>query len=121
LINNSNLHIIITLSLVIALIAIIIFGPTNESNEYENELNFLKQNNNLLIIQNDSVLSLNVGLQKEINYNLSLIDSTTKVIEESKKEIDYLNKKRNEIPDIINSLNSDGITTALSSYIKRRS
>ena len=121
MINNSNLHIIITLSLVIALIAIIIFGPTNESNEYENELNFLKQNNNLLIIQNDSVLSLNVGLQKEINYNLSLIDSTTKVIEESKKEIDYLNKKRNEIPDIINSLNSDGITTALSSYIKRRS
>ena len=121
MINNSNLHIIITLSLVIALIAIIIFGPTNESNEYENELNILKQNNNLLIIQNDSVLSLNVGLQKEINYNLSLIDSTTKVIEESKKEIDYLNKKRNEIPDIINSLNSDGITTALSSYIKRRS
>tara|TARA_R110000796_G_scaffold107831_2_gene218611 strand:+ start:571 stop:936 length:366 start_codon:yes stop_codon:yes gene_type:complete len=121
LINNSNLHIIITLSLVIALIAIIIFGPTNESNEYENELNFLKQNNNLLIIQNDSVLSLNQGLQKEINYNLSLIDSTTKVIEESKKEIDYLNKKRNEIPDIINSFNSDDITTALSSYIKRRS
>jgi len=119
--NNSNLHIIITLSLAVALIAVIIFGPTNESNEYENELNILKQNNNLLIIQNDSILSLNQGLQKEITYNLSLIDSTTKVIEESKKEIDYLNKKRNEIPDIINSFNSDDITTALSNYIKRRS
>ena len=118
---NFNLHTLITIILAVVLLAIIMFGPTNESNEYENELNILKQNNNLLIIQNDSVLSLNQGLQKEINYNLSLIDSTTKVIEESKKEIDYLNKKRNEIPDIINSFNSDDITTALSSYIKRRS
>ena len=113
MINNSNLHIIITISLVIALIAIIIFGPPVESNQYESELNYLKQTNQLLIFKNDSISSLNDTLQQEITRNLLLIDSTVKVLELSKNEIDYLNKKRNEIPDIINSMSSDDITSAL--------
>ena len=120
MINNSNLHIIITISLVIALIAIIIFGPPVESNQYESELNYLKQTNQLLIFKNDSISSLNDTLQQEITRNLLLIDSTVKVLELSKNEIDYLNKKRNEIPDIINSMSSDDITSALTNYLKRR-
>ena len=89
MINNSNLHIIITISLVIALIAIIIFGPPVESNQYESELNYLKQTNQLLIFKNDSISSLNDTLQQEITRNLLLIDSTVKVLELSKNEKDY--------------------------------
>lgn len=117
---NFNLHTLITIILAVVLLAIIMFGPSVESNQYENELNYLKQTNQLLIFKNDSISSLNDTLQQEITRNLLLIDSTTKVLEISKNEIDYLNKKRNEIPDIINSMSSDDITTALTDYLKRR-
>ena len=115
-----NIHTLITIVLAISLLAIIMFGPSKETNQYENELNILKQTNQLLILKNDSILLLNDTLQIEITHNLLLIDSTTKILETSKSKIDSLNKKRNEIPNIINSMSSDDITSAFTNYLKRR-
>jgi len=111
---------IFILVLAAALILTIIFRPTKPIETYENEINMLKEQNKELILSNDSIKSLNLQLEKEIKEILFTIDSTQALLRNTEKKLKKLEERRNEVSNIVDNLNSDGITESLSNYLKRR-
>ena len=116
----KNIQTVFILILAGALILSFIFRPSKPIETYEDEINALKQQNHQLLSSNDSINLINTKLQEEINVILYAIDSTKVVLEETEEKLKDLEKKRNEIPDIINNMDSDDITNNLSNYLKRR-
>jgi chromosome segregation ATPase len=117
----DNIQLIFIIILAIALIVVIMFRPPAPIETYENEINSLKQQNEQLILSNDSINRINNKLQEEINTILYAIDSTKVVLKETETKLAELEKKRNEIPSIISNMDSDDITNNISDYLKRRS
>ena len=111
---------IFILVLATALILTIIFRPTKPIETYENEINMLKEQNKELLLSNDSIKSLNLQLEKEIKEILFTIDSTQALLRNTEKKLKKLEERRNEVSNIVDNLNSDGITESLSNYLKRR-
>ena len=116
----DNIQTIFIVILAAALILSFIFRPSKPIEIYEDEINSLKQQNQQLLLSNDSINFINTKLQEEINVILYAIDSTKVVLKETEEKLKDLEKKRNEIPDIINNMDSDDITNNLSNYLKRR-
>ena len=116
----KNIQTVFILILAGALILSFIFRPSKPIETYEDEINALKQQNQQLLLSNDSINFINTELQEEINVILYAIDSTKVVLKETEEKLKDLEKKRNEIPDIINNMDSDDITNNLSNYLKRR-
>ena len=106
--------------LAIALICSFIFRPNVPIETYENEINALKEVNKELLISNDSIAGINKKLEKEILEILFTIDSTKALLKNSENKIKELEKQRDEISDIVDNLNSDGVTKSISDYLKRR-
>jgi len=106
--------------LAVALICTFIFMPTKSIETYENEINALKRQNKELLISNDSINSLNEKLGKEIKIIRYAIDSTQAILKETENKVKELEEKRDEISDIVDNLNSDGVTKSISDYLKRR-
>ena len=94
--------------------------PTKSIETYENEINALKRQNKELLISNDSINSLNEKLGKEIKIIRYAIDSTQAILKETENKVKELEEKRDEISDIVDNLNSDGVTKSISDYLKRR-
>ena len=86
----------------------------------ENEINMLKEQNKELMLSNDSIKSLNLQLEKEIKEILFTIDSTQALLRNTEKKLKKLEERRSEVSNIVDNLNSDGITESLSNYLKRR-
>lgn len=103
-----------------ALILSLLFRPSIPIDTYEDEINILKKQNKELRLSNDSLTTANGELQEEINVILYAIDSTEVVLRETETKLAELEKKRNEIPNIINNMDSDDITNNISNYLKRR-
>ena len=99
----------------------LLFRPSIPIDTYENEITTLKTQNKQLLLSNDSIININNKLQKEINTILYAIDSTKVILKETETKLAELEKKRNEIPNIISSMDSDDITNNISDYLKRRS
>ena len=116
----KNIQTVFILILAGALILSFIFRPSKPIETYENEINSLKQQNQQLLLSNDSINLINTKLQKEINVILIAIDSTKVVLKEKENKIKELEKKRNEVPTIINNMHSDDVTNSFSDYLKRR-
>ena len=116
----KNIQTVFILILAGALILSFIFRPSKPIETYEDEINALKQQNHQLLLSNDSINLINTKLQEEIKVILYAIDSTKVVLKETEEKLKNLEKKRNEIPDIINNMDSDDITNNLSNYLKRR-
>ena len=116
----DNIQAIFIVILAAALILSFIFRPSKPIETYENEINSLKQQNQQLLLSNDSINLINAKLQKEINVILIAIDSTKVVLKEKENKIKELEKKRNEVPTIINNMHSDDVTNSFSDYLKRR-
>ena len=116
----DNIQAIFIVILAAALILNFIFRPSKPIETYENEINSLKQQNQQLLLSNDSINLINTKLQKEINVILIAIDSTKVVLKEKENKIKELEKKRNEVPTIINNMHSDDVTNSFSDYLKRR-
>ena len=104
----------------IALILSFIFRPSKPIENYENEINALKQVNKELLISNDSIAGINKKLEEEIQQILFTIDSTEALLKNSENKIKELEEQRDEISDIVDNLNSDGVTQSISDYLKRR-
>ena len=117
----NSIQLIFIVILAIALILSLIFRPSKPIDTYENEINALKEQNTQLLLSNDSINSVNSKLQKEINTILYAIDSTKVILKETETKLAELEKKRNEIPNIISNMDSDDITRSISDYLKRRS
>tara|TARA_R110002020_G_scaffold211880_1_gene418126 strand:+ start:806 stop:1189 length:384 start_codon:yes stop_codon:yes gene_type:complete len=117
----NNIQLVFIVILAVALILSLLFRPQTSIDTYEDEINALKDQNTLLLLSNDSINNLNNKLQKEINTILYTIDSTKAILEETETKLADLEKKRNEIPNIISHMDSDDITNNISDYLKRRS
>ena len=116
----KNIQTVFILILTVALILSFIFRPSKPIETYENEINLLKQQNQQLLLSNDSINFINTKLQKEINVILYAIDSTKVALKETENKLEILENKRNEVSTIINNMDSDDITNTFSSYLKRR-
>ena len=116
----KNIQPVFILILAVALILSFIFRPSKPIETYENEINLLKQQNQQLLLSNDSINFINTKLQKEINVILYAIDSTKVALKETENKLEILENKRNEVSTIINNMDSDDITNTFSSYLKRR-
>ena len=117
---NIDIKSIFIIILGIALVLSFIFRPSVPIEEYENEINLLKKQNKELLISNDSIAGLNKKLEEEIQQILFTIDSTEALLRNTEQKLKQLEQKRDEISDIVDNLNSDGVTESISDYLKRR-
>ena len=115
-----DIQTIFILILAAALVLTIIFRPSKPIETYENEINALKQVNKELLISNDSIAGLNKKLEKEIQQILFTIDSTEVLLRNTENKLKELEKRRDEVSNIVDNLNSDGVTQSISDYLKRR-
>jgi len=104
----------------VALVLSLIFRPSVPIEEYEEEINVLQKQNEKLLISNDSIVKANIKLQKEIEVILYAIDSTKVVLRETENKLEELERKRNEVSNIVDNMDSDGVTNTLSDYLQRR-
>ena len=117
----NNIQLVFIIILAAALILSLLFRPSVPIDTYEKEINILKKQNGQLLLSNDSINNINNRLQNEINTILYTIDSTEVILRETETKLADLEKKRNEIPNIISHMDSDDITNSISDYLKRRS
>ena len=71
-------------------------------------------------MSNDSIAKANLKLQKEIEIILYAIDSTKTVLEETENKLIELERKRNEVSNIVDNMDGDDVTNTISDYLKRR-
>ena len=116
----NNIQLVFIIILAVALILSILSRPSPTIDTYEDEINILKKHNKELRLSNDSLISANGKLQNEINIILYAIDSTEVILKKTETKLADLEKKRNEIPSIINNMDSDDVTNNISDYLKRR-
>jgi predicted exporter len=117
---NIDLKAILILGLAVALVLSLIFRPSVPIEEYEEEISVLQKQNKKLLISNDSIIKANIKLQKEIEVILYAIDSTKVVLKETENKLEELERKRNEVSNIVDNMDSDGVTNTLSDYLQRR-
>lgn len=117
---NIDLKAILILGLAVALVLSLIFRPSVPIEEYEEEISVLQRQNKKLLISNDSIIKANIKLQKEIEVILYAIDSTKVVLKETENKLEELERKRNEVSNIVDNMDSDGVTSTLSDYLQRR-
>jgi predicted proteasome-type protease len=120
LIINIDLKSILILALGVALVLSFIFRPSVPIEEYEEEITILQRQNKKLLISNDSIVKANIKLQKEIDVILYAIDSTTVVLRKTENKLEELERKRNEVSNIVDNMDSDDVTNTISDYLKRR-
>ena len=116
----NNIQLVFIIILAVALILSLLSKPSTPVDTYEDEINLLKKQNKELRLSNDSLSLANSKLQNEINIILYAIDSTEVILKETETKLAALEKKRNEIPSIINNMDSDDVTNNISDYLKRR-
>lgn len=117
----NNIPLIFIVILAVALVLSLLSKSSISINTYDDEIKLLKKQNKELRLSNDSLTSANSKIQEEINFILHIIDSTEVVLRETEIELAELEKRRNEIPNIISNMDSDDITHNISDYLKRRS
>ena len=117
---NIDLKAILILGLAVALVLSLVFRPSVPIEEYEEEISILLKQNKKLLISNDSIIKANIKLQKEIDVILYAIDSTKVVLRETEDKLKELERKRNEISNIVDNMDSDGVTNTISDYLQRR-
>jgi Tfp pilus assembly protein PilN len=116
----KDIKIVFILVLAVALILSFLFRPSTPIETYETEIDVLKQENQKLLLSNDSINQINTRLQEEITVMLYAIDSTEVILKQTEEKLSDLEKKRNEISTIVTNMDSDDITNTFSDYLKRR-
>lgn len=116
----KDIKIVFILILAVALILSFLFRPSTPIETYETEIDILKQENQKLLLSNDSINQINIRLQEEITVMLYAIDSTEVILKQTEEKLSDLEKKRNEISTIVTNMDSDDITNTFSDYLKRR-
>ena len=116
----KDIKIVFILVLAVALILSFLFRPSTPIETYETEIDVLKQENQKLLLSNDSINKINQKLQEEITVMLYAIDSTEVILKQTEEKLSVLEKKRNEISTIVTNMDSDDITNTFSDYLKRR-
>jgi len=115
-----DIKMVIILILAGVVILSFIFRPSKPIEMYEDEISLLKEQNEQLSQNNDSLELANNQLDKEIEGYLIEIDSTQVLLDENNEKIIELEDGKNKVSGYVNSLNADGVTESLSDYLNRR-
>ena len=83
----KDIKIVFILVLAVALILSFLFRPSTPIETYETEIDVLKQENQKLLLSNDSINQINLRLQEEITVMLYAIDSTEVILKQTKEKI----------------------------------
>jgi chromosome segregation ATPase len=111
---------IVILVLAGALILSFIFRPSKEIDYYEDEINNLKQQNELLHNSNDSLKSQNEVLSHEIKEILITIDSTEAKLADTENKLNDLENEKGKISDNVRILDANGVAGGLTEYLNKR-
>ena len=117
---RGNIQMIFILILAVALVLSFVFRPPKSIDVYEDEIKLLRNQNKKLLSTNDSIQKLNGKLQIEIDAILIKIDSTLVMLNLTDSTLKELENKRDEIPTIVNNMDSDAIIISLAEYLKGR-
>lgn len=116
---NIDIKTVFIIVLGLIVVFMIVFRPSKDINYYEEEINLLNEKNVLLLKSNDSIISLNNNLQKEIDILNQSVDSVNLVLNKNEEEINKLKKRKGEVFDRVNNMDVNGVTRNLTDYIKR--
>lgn len=111
---------ILIIVLAVALVLSFIFRPSKPIDMYEDEISTLKENNEKLILSNDSLKNVNLKLNEEIREILVTIDSTQAALDSTKTKIKDLENAKGNISSTVRKLNANGVSRELSEYLNRR-
>ena len=117
---DIDIKTIFILILGVAVIFLLLFRPSKEINTYEEEILILKNQNKILINNNDSLSFANVKLLEDILVLEEDVEVINIKLEDSSKEIDKLKKKKNEIHSNVIIMDANSVTNNLADYLKRR-
>jgi len=118
---NIDIKLIFIFALAAGLIISIIFRPSKPLEKYEDIISGLQEENKELLLSNDSITNINDKLQVEIDQILFVVDSTKVLLKNKENKLEKLEKKRNEISNVVGSFNANDVTSTFSDYLKRRS
>jgi predicted nuclease with TOPRIM domain len=116
---NIDIKTVFIIVLGLIVVFMILFRPSKDINYYEEEINLLNEKNVLLLKSNDSIISINNNLQKEIDILNQSVDSVNLVLNKNEEEINKLKKRKGEVFDHVNNMDVNGVTRNLTDYIKR--
>ena len=118
--SKIDIKTIFILVLGVAVILLLLFGPSKEINTHEEEILILKTQNRILSQDNDSISSINIKLMKDVVILEEDVEEINVKLEDSNKEIDKLKRKKNEIPSNVIIMDANDVTNNLADYLKRR-
>lgn len=116
---NIDIKTVFIIVLGLIVVFMILFRPSKDINYYEEEIKLLNEKNVLLLKSNDSIISLNNNLQKEIDILNQSVDSVNLVLNKNEEEINKLKKRKGEVFDRVNNMDVNGVTRNLTDYLKR--
>jgi len=116
---NIDIKTIFIIILCLIVVIMILFRPSKSIDYYEGEIKLLKEKNTFLLKSNDSIISLNDNLQKDIDILNQNVDSVNLVLSENKKEIKKLKKRKSEVLNNVNNMVVNDVTRNLTDYIER--
>lgn len=107
--------------LALALILSFLFNIHNSIVYPKDEIKKLRQANELLSKNNDSIALVNKNLDKKLVELNLLLKENNKKLAETDSALKSLKKKRNETPTYVNRLSASGVATELSKYLDKTS
>lgn len=115
-----DFKIIIIIVLLLGVVGMIFFWPSDNGGVDQKELDRLERENESLMKMNDSLKVENAKLD-EIIFNANEAIEDLNIERDSLDvEIKKLKKRRNEARDHVNSLNDSDVIRGLSDYLERR-
>tara|TARA_R110000772_G_scaffold17946_3_gene49912 strand:+ start:89549 stop:89947 length:399 start_codon:yes stop_codon:yes gene_type:complete len=121
--NKYNLDIksIAIIILAIGLILLYLFTPSSDNiDKFETEITELKEANENLLTSNDSIATVNKGIDKEIKDIKYNIYKTKKRLTTANNKIKTLEDEKNKIIPFVSELGIDGLEDEFTKYLERR-
>tara|TARA_R110000823_G_scaffold307409_1_gene430448 strand:+ start:3964 stop:4344 length:381 start_codon:yes stop_codon:yes gene_type:complete len=117
---DIDIKTIFILVLGVAVILLLLFRPSKDINTHEEEILILRNQNIVLLQNNDSLSTINDKLIEDVIILEEGVEEINVKLKESSKEIDELKKKKNEILSDVIIMDANDVTNNIADYLKRR-
>jgi chromosome segregation ATPase len=97
------------------------FGQKSHIDNHADEIKALHKENESLIKKNDSLNIANAKIDELISDINKKIDGNTEVLTATKKQLQDIKNKQNEVPHYVNNLSANGVASAFSNYLNKSS
>lgn len=95
-------------------------GQKSISSGYKDQIKDLEVKAATLKNKNDSLNAINIKLDAAIiGFEKQIITNQVK-LKQTQSQLDYLNKRRNETPIKVNRLSANGVASAFTEYLDKR-